>query len=172
MNLDWYKTTFQYSVLGQNLKLNVPHDVFSTQRIDEGTILLLENLPHSAPKTILDMGCGYGALGLPIASQFPNATIDMVDRDLLAVQWSQINARENSLTNVNAYGSLGFRDVKKASYDWILCNVPARIGNPFIEDFIESGRRKLSAEGELRVVVIRDLGPILLEMKERLKWDL
>jgi 16S rRNA (guanine1207-N2)-methyltransferase len=167
----WYKTSFQYSALGANLKLAVPHDVFSTQRIDEGTLLLLEHLPKNEPPTILDMGCGYGALGLPIAAHYPKTKIDMVDRDLLAAKWSHENALANQLSNVNAFGSLGFRDIHQ-TYDWILCNVPARIGNPFIENLIEQGRALLNEGGELRVVVIRDLGPVLLEMKEKNHWPL
>ena len=63
----WFKATLNLSALGQKLQMQIPHDVFSTQRIDEGTLLLLEHLPSREPATVLDMGCGYGALGLPIA---------------------------------------------------------------------------------------------------------
>jgi len=164
VNNPWYKTTFQSSALGSKLTIHIPHDVFSTQRIDEGTLLLLENLPASDPASILDMGCGYGALGLPIAARYPRAKIDMVDRDLLAVEWSRINAEANALKNVRAYGSLGFRDVEQ-NYDWILCNVPARIGEPFIKNLIRLGCARLNPGGELRVVVINDLAPMVGEMK-------
>jgi len=93
----WFKTTFNLSVLETKLDLQVPHDVFSTMRIDEGTLLLLNNLPATEPTTVLDMGCGYGALGLPIAAHYPHAHVEMVDRDLLAVEWSQINAQAHKL---------------------------------------------------------------------------
>ncbi len=170
----WYKTTFQWKDRnGLSLSLRVPHDVFSTQRIDEGTLLFLEHLPKGNPKSILDMGCGYGALGLPIAARYPEAIVDMVDRDLLAVKWSSINANENNLKNVNAFGSLGFRDLSNdAQYDWVLCNVPARIGQPFIRNLIEEGCAKLNAGGVLSVVVIRDLGTILEEMAKENEWPL
>jgi 16S rRNA (guanine1207-N2)-methyltransferase len=160
----WYKATFQYDIFGKRLSMHIPHDVFSTQRIDEGTLLLLENLPDSKPKSILDMGCGYGALGLPIAAIHPETHVDLVDRDLLAVEWSKKNAAANSLGNVNAFGSLGFRDVR-GKYDWILCNVPARIGEPFIKNLIHHGCARLNPGGELRVVVINDLIPFVNEMK-------
>ncbi len=164
MNDPWYKSTFQYSALGKNLKIGIPHDVFSTQRIDEGTLLLLDHLPETNPSSILDMGCGYGALGLPIAAVYPEAKVEMVDRDLLAVAWSEKNALLNSLNNVHAYGSLGFRNIQ-GKYNWILCNVPARIGEPFIKNLIHLGCSKLNHGGELRVVVINDLAPIVSEMK-------
>ncbi len=163
----WYKASFNLEVLGVQLKLDVPHDVFSTLRIDEGTLLLLNHLPLKPPKTVLDMGCGYGALGLPIAARYPDAQFDLVDRDLLAVKWASKNAEKNQLSNVTCFGSLGFRDLPSQSthsYDWILCNVPARIGKPFIQNILEEGRARLSPEGELRVVVILDLIPMLKEI--------
>ena len=170
----WYKTTYHYEALGTKLALDVPHDVFSTQNIDEGTLLLLNHLPDSTPSTILDMGCGYGALGLPIAARYPDAALTLVDRDLLAAEWSKRNAEKNTLKNVDAYGSLGFQNLKSETqkFDWILCNVPARIGNPFIQNLMELGSQKLNPGGELRIVVIRDLGPVLLEMKAARNWDL
>ncbi|MGK5087486.1 methyltransferase [Bdellovibrionota bacterium FG-2] len=172
-NDPWYKTSLSYGSLGQaRLRLDVPHDVFSTLRVDEGTLLLLEHLPKNQPHKILDMGCGYGALGLPIAAKFPGAQIEMVDRDLLAVAWSAKNAEQNQLSNVVAYGSLGYRDLKTQGryYDWILCNVPARIGRPFIKSLLEQGRERLTLSGELRVVVIRDLAPLMVELGEELHW--
>ena len=168
----WYKSTFVYHALGCELSIQIPHDVFSTQRIDEGTLLLLDHLPPEEPKTFLDMGCGYGALGLPIAAKYPGALVEMVDRDLLAAKWSGLNAEKNKLTNVHAYGSLGFRDVKGSNYDWILCNVPARIGRPFIKNLMELGSFKLSETGEMRVVVINDLAPVMKELGAEASWPL
>jgi 16S rRNA (guanine1207-N2)-methyltransferase len=159
----WFKTTFRHSALGKNLLLQVPHDVFSTQRIDEGTLLLLDHLPSTLPKSVLDMGCGYGALGLPIAATFTDAQVDMVDRDLLAAAWSGKNAETNQLKNVRAFGSLGFSNIDR-KYDWILCNVPARIGEPFIQNLIHLGSSQLNEGGELRVVIINDLLPFFSEM--------
>jgi 16S rRNA (guanine1207-N2)-methyltransferase len=168
----WYKSTFVYGALGAELSIQIPHDVFSTQRIDEGTLLLLDHLPEHEPKTVLDMGCGYGALGLPIAAKYSNAKVEMVDRDLLAAKWSQLNAEKNKLANVEAYGSLGFRDVRGSTFDWILCNVPARIGRPFIKNLMELGCEKLGAGGELRVVVINDLAPTMKELQAEANWPL
>jgi len=162
----WYKETLRVSALGVSLKLAVPHDVFSTVKIDEGTHLLLGALPGRAPLAVLDVGCGYGALGLPVAAKFRDAHVDLIDRDLLAVEWSRANAESNGLANVKAQGSLGFQNFPPSTlYDWILCNVPARIGRPFIEHLLLAGRARLSSEGELRVVVIRDLAPLMEEIR-------
>lgn len=162
-----FKTELSASLLGSKFTFQVPHDLFSTQQIDEGTILLLKNLTKTPPSWVLDMGCGYGALGLPIARLFPQTQIHLVDRDLLAVKWCQINAAQLRLSNTQIYGSLGFRDLQaspeKASlkFDWILCNMPARIGEKFIENFLTEGLTHLTENGEIRTVVISDLVPIL-----------
>lgn len=169
----WYKATYTFDQGGVRLQLRVPSDVFSTQRIDEGTLLLLENLAEGAPpSTILDVGCGYGALGLPVAARYPGARLELIDRDLLAAHWSADNARANGLTNVDAHGSLGFRDVKGATFDWILCNVPARIGRPFIWQLVEEGRARLNPGGDLRLVVINDLMTTLQELAFEGGWPL
>jgi 16S rRNA (guanine1207-N2)-methyltransferase len=174
------KARYSIPFEGRKLEFDVPHDVFSTQRIDEGTLLLLSHLPVGAqdiqPKRILEMGCGYGALGLPIALKYPEADVELVDRDLLAVEWCQHNANLNKLHFApgSIRGSLGFRDVSHGSWDWILCNVPARIGDRFIEHLVLEGCRRLSESGKLILVVISDLSTTLrrLHGQHRLKGGL
>src|SRR5690606_3714524 len=112
------------------------------------------------PSSVLDLGCGWGALGLPIARAYADAACLLVDRDALAAHWSALNARSMGLANVVARPSLGYRDVE-GRFDWVLCNVPARIGAQAIEYIVGAGAALLSEAGELRVVVIRDLDPVM-----------
>ena len=164
------KTRLTEHALGLQLALDVPCDVFSTQRIDEGTLLLLQHLPARAPRTLLEVGCGYGALGLPICARFPEVKALLLDRDLLAVAACAHNAAELGMANARVVPGLGFRDLPEgeAAFDWILCNVPARIGPAFIGHLLQAGRALLAEGGELRVVVIRDLdASVLAEAKAR-----
>src|SRR5437870_3421770 len=78
------RTQLIVKALGLALALDVPADVFATHALDAGTRLLLRNLPGRAPASFLDLGCGYGALGLPVAARHPQARALLVDRDLLA----------------------------------------------------------------------------------------
>ena len=143
---------------GVALPLDVPADVFATHAIDEGTLLLLRNLPTGRPGSLLDLGCGYGALGLPVAARFPEARAVLVDRDLLAVRAAAHNARALGLANVEARPGLGYRDLPEgARFDLVLCNVPARIGPRGVAYLLEAGRSLLTPGGGLRAVVIRDL---------------
>jgi 16S rRNA G1207 methylase RsmC len=140
--------------LGQSLTLDVPWDVFASQGVDDGTLLLLQHLPERAPASVLDLGSGYGALGLPVAARFPEARCLLVDRDLLAVRASAHNARALGLRNATAQPGLGYRELDRQRFDWVLCNVPARIGPRAIRYLLEGGR---ALGAETRVVVIHDL---------------
>lgn len=140
--------------LEQTLSLDVPWDVFASQAIDEGTLLLLEHLPAGEPRSVLDLGCGYGALGLPVAMRWPKARCLLVDRDLLAVAASAHNARALALDNVEARPGLGYRELAHERFEWVLCNVPARIGPRAIRYLLEGGR---ALGAQVRAVVIRDL---------------
>jgi SAM-dependent methyltransferase len=138
--------------------LEVPWDVFSSQRIDDGTLLLLQHLPASAPHAMLDLGCGYGALGLPVAARWPSARCVLIDRDLLAVAAARHNAGALGLRNVEVRPGLGYRDLAHERFDLVLCNVPARIGPRAIRYLLEGGR---ALGAEVRAVVIRDLAEVV-----------
>lgn len=144
--------------LGQTLSLDVPWDVFASQGIDDGTLLLLQHLPEGEPRSVLDLGCGYGALGLPVAARWPRTRCLLVDRDLLAVAASAQNAAALGLRNVLARPGLGYRDLEGERFDWVLCNVPARIGPRAIRYLLEGGR---ALGATTRAVVIRDLCPVV-----------
>src|SRR5207237_8404196 len=104
------------------------------------------------------LGWGYVAVGLAIAARWPFARSLLVDRGLLAVAASAHNARALGLANVEVRPGLGYRDLAGERFDWVLCNVPARIGERAIRYLLEGGR---ALAGETRVVVIRDLAPVV-----------
>jgi len=141
------------------LSLDVPWDVFSSQAVDEGTLLLLRHLPSGPPASLLDLGCGYGALGLPVAARWPSARCVLVDRDLLAVAAAAHNASALGLGNVEVRPGLGYRELAGERFGWVLCNVPARIGPRAIRHLIEGGR---ALGAEVRAVVIRDLSAVVV----------
>jgi ribosomal protein L11 methylase PrmA len=165
-------TNVSARLLGRRFRFVTAPGLFSAERIDDGTRLLLEHLPQTAPASVLDVGCGYGALGLPIASRFPDAAVLGVDRDLLAVETALGNAGLATLTNVRGQGSLGYRDIGDVRFDWIVCNVPARIGAEAIRYLLGAGATRLSTSGELRVVVINDLVPTVDRIRDAEKWDI
>lgn len=165
-------TTVSAELLGTRFRFRTAPGLFSADRVDDGTKLLLAHLPARPPRKVLDVGCGYGALGLPVAALHPTAQFVLVDRDLLAVDAAASNAKSAGLGNVRCLPSLGYRDVSPDPFDWILCNVPARIGTEAIRYLLGAGAARLTAEGELRVVVIRDLGPVVEAIGQEEQWPI
>lgn len=156
------RPTLSAELLGRRFRFDTAPGLFCADRIDDGTKLLLAHLPARPPHSVLDLGCGYGALGLPVAAAHPHANVLLVDRDALAAEYARRNAVTNGLPNVQARPSLGFVETGDEPFDWILCNVPARIGDRAMYAFLDGGRGRLTERGELRVVVIRDLGPAVV----------
>ncbi len=162
------KSKLRFSWHDVQLELHAPHSVFSSTWIDRGTLLLLENLPPGEPRAFLDLGCGYGAPGLPIAARFPRSRGLLVDRDLLAVEYCRQNARAHAIANVEVIGSLGYRDIPPVwgPFDWIVVNFPARAGEKVMDLFLEGGLRRLAPGGEMRIVVIGPLAPVVKKVAE------
>lgn len=165
-------TQITSELLGTSFRFSAAPGLFSSDRVDDGTRLLLEDLPAFEPKRVLDLGCGYGALGLPVAARYPNARCLLVDRDTLAAEYSRRNAATHALSGVEARPSLGYRDLGDERFDWVLCNVPARIGEDAIRYILGEGARLLSPGGELRVVVIRDLARVVEAIEAKERWGI
>jgi 16S rRNA (guanine1207-N2)-methyltransferase len=139
--------------------------VFSREELDEGTRLLLRHFPRIGPgaKTIIDLGCGNGILGLAAARRAPEADVYCVDESFMAV-WS---ARESF--RINELGGRGFfltgdglEDFEKASADLILFNPPFHYQNAQTMEIaltlFDQAKAVLKPEGELWVVANRHLG--------------
>jgi 16S rRNA G1207 methylase RsmC len=139
MNDPYYKKQIEYSLKGQDFKFDTSQMLFSTFEVDLGTQFLLRNMLDKLeqPTSILDLGCGSGVIGIVLARFFPQAQVILSDKDLLAVRYSRHNANLNHTTNVSVVGSVGIENVADHSYDLIISNIPAKVGDEAIEkDFI------------------------------------
>jgi 16S rRNA G1207 methylase RsmC len=127
-----YKKTLELAAYGSRLRFHVAHDLFSSFDVDAGTRLLLRTVHESeealAAERVLDLGSGYGPLGLMLRSWRAERAVHLVDRDLAAVDYTAWNAEENGLRDAVTYASLGYDDVRESDFDLILSNVPAKAG--------------------------------------------
>jgi len=98
-------------LLGATLQFHSTWGLFSPRAIDDGTLLLLDHLQVASDEVALDLGCGYGPLGLAIASQCPAGQVHLVDKDFVAVDYTAANAKRNALRNTHVYLSNGFSAV-------------------------------------------------------------
>ncbi len=146
------------NVWGHWLELTSGSGVFAQGRLDTGTgVLLREVPPPEAAREVLDLGCGYGVIGLAVALAVPEANVTAVD----------VNERALLLANENAerLGLAGrFRAVlpdevdPEASYDEIWSNPPIRVGKDALHDLLLQWLPRLRPDGRAVMVVGKNLG--------------
>jgi len=165
----YMKKKVQLKLRDVKLTLDVSQSLFSSHHIDTGTRHLLNALnprKTEAFHKVLDLGCGYGPIGLTMARRYPKSTVHMVDRDALAVEFARENARRNELANVRAYGSLGYEHVEDRDFDLVATNIPGKAGEDVITTMLRGAQRILNPEGEVAVVVVSPLIPLVTALLE------
>ena len=132
--------------------------VFSRRGIDFGSSLLLKTICiKENAKTILDVGCGYGTLGITLGLTNPNLIVDMVDVNLRALDLARKNALANSVTNVNIYESNMYEHVEK-NFDMIVTNPPIRAGKKIVHGIILDAYDHLNDGGSMWCVIQKKQG--------------
>lgn len=152
----YFKKTVSYNYRGHNLQFNVSQALFSSQDIDIGTQRLLRTLTSekfNVFSKLLDLGCGYGPIGIALKTIYPQGIVHMVDRDALALDYSRKNAELNNLRDIKIYSSLGYDDIVETDFDLIVSNIPAKVGNPILSYILQDAKFYLKPEGRVAVVV-------------------
>ena len=150
--------TIEIKVKQTTLKLETDRGVFSKTGLDYGTRVLLENVELSSePLKVVDMGCGYGPIGLYIAKTYPNAIVYMTDINLRAIDLAIKNSRMNQLKNVAINQGFLFEHILE-EVDIVLTNPPIRAGKQTIFTLYEQAFQKLKTGGLLYVVIQKKQG--------------
>jgi 16S rRNA G1207 methylase RsmC len=160
------QTTYQHR--GHTFTFDIGHTLFSSFEVDEGTDVFLRFVQTSNARTILDLGCGYGPIGIILATLCPNAQVVMVDKDLLAVRYANINIAHNKVTNATVVGSVGLESVPELPYDLIVSNIPAKVGDVAIEqEFLLAPYERLQPGGDYWFVVVSGLNHLIPRLGQR-----
>ena len=148
----------QYYFKNIVLKFTSDAGVFSKGGIDFGSSLLLKTLIiKNNNSRILDVGCGYGPIGITIAKMNKNAYVDMVDVNLRAINLAKKNAVKNDVNNVNIFESNAYQNVENM-YDVIVTNPPIRAGKQVVHNIILGGYDHLNDGGSLWCVIQKKQG--------------
>lgn len=153
------RTSITFSLNERSIRLTTDAGVFSKKEVDFGTRTLLG--VFEAPSVhgdFLDVGCGYGPIGISLALQFPDKLIHMIDVNERAIQLAKENAKVNNVQNVEIYESDGFGSVKSIEFAAILTNPPIRAGKKVVHDILTQSHAHLVHEGELWVVIQKKQG--------------
>jgi len=149
----WHE--FIVELRGQTLQLRSLPGVFAYDRLDQGTRLLLETITPPVGMRVLDIGCGYGVIGL-LGGKLGAAQVDLIDVNLLAVAAAAENIARNRVDGARAFASDGVPPDRADRYDLVLTNPPFHVGKAvdyeIARAFVAQTRRALRPGGQLVLV--------------------
>ena len=149
--------TIHVSLAGRELDVTTAGGVFSPDRLDAGTAVLLNNMPPVPPGgNLLDLGSGWGPISLSMALAAPHATVWAVDVNERALDLVRRNAKALGLTNVNA--SLPGDVPADVMFRTIRSNPPIRVGKDELHGLLEKWIPRLDERSDAWLVVQRNLG--------------
>lgn len=155
-NVESKEVTTHSEINGNLYTFKTDNNVFSKKGLDFGTRTLLENIDiKNINGDVLDFGCGYGPIGIYIASN-TSSNVDMIDINSRALNLARDNANINGV-NVNIFFSNIYSNVTK-KYDYIITNPPIRVGKKMLYEILIGAREYLKKEGHLIFVINKDQG--------------
>ncbi len=146
------------SLCGKQFEFVTASSVFSKRRIDTGTRLLIESMVLPDHGRILDVGCGYGVVGIAASALKPASKVVMTDVNMRAVHLARENAERNGVDNVEVrYGFL-YEPVEGLSFDVVLSNPPVSAGMDIVKSIINQAPRIMTAKATLQMVIKSKIG--------------
>ncbi|MFS0820987.1 class I SAM-dependent methyltransferase [Bacillus sp. 1P02SD] len=162
------RKTQDFVLRGYTFSFTSDSGVFSKNEVDFGSRLLIEEF--RAPEIdgpFLDVGCGYGPIGLALAKVHNERSVEMIDVNERAIELAKTNAEMNKITNVDIHQSDLFTDVEKRGFAAIISNPPIRAGKKVVHHILEESYQYLVPGGELWVVIQKKQGaPSAIEKLE------
>ena len=150
---------WKFTLLGFEFKFETDAGVFSKSEVDFGSRVLIDTFEMPEVEgDVLDVGCGYGPIGLSIAKANPERFVHMLDVNTRALQLAEKNASVNGVQNVRIFESDGLSNVGDVKVAAILTNPPIRAGKETVFRFYDGAFEKLVSGGELWVVIQKKQG--------------
>ena len=137
---------------GKILHFQVDQGVFASHGLDPGTALLIESFTPGESDRILDLGCGWGPIGIAAARAAPKGHVVLTDVNHRAVQLARRNLRRNDIENAEVRSGALYAPVQEERFDLILSNPPYHVGREAILALLEGAAAHLNDGGALLVV--------------------
>ncbi|MFC6201322.1 class I SAM-dependent methyltransferase [Lactiplantibacillus nangangensis] len=151
---------WNFEIFNHDFKFTTDNGVFSKRTLDYGSRTLLAAFePTDLPAgPILDLGTGYGPIGMALAYQSPERQVDMVDVNELALNLARKNTSLNQITNVQIFTSDCYEQVTTTDYAAIVTNPPVRAGKAVVDAMLAGANDHLTVGGTLTVVLQKKQG--------------
>jgi 16S rRNA (guanine1207-N2)-methyltransferase len=144
--------TIRFDDGGRTYRFRTAPGVFSRGGVDRGTRLLLEAVEPAEARSILDLGCGYGPIGIVLAGRAPRARVTLIDINPRAAALAAANIRDNGVPNAEARAGDGLAPVGGARFDLILLNPPIRAGRAVVVRLLREAQAHLAPGGRFYLV--------------------
>ncbi len=156
-NLTSNQIEISYYIRGNVMTFLSDNGVFSKNQVDFGSSLLIKTLPKIETKKVLDVGCGYGPVGLTIAKLNPQCMVQMVDVNERAMSLAKKNMVLNKIENAEIFASNIYENICE-KYDLIVTNPPIRAGKKVVWDITLGAVEHLNQDGEMWCVIQKKQG--------------
>uniref|UniRef100_A9A678 Methyltransferase small n=1 Tax=Methanococcus maripaludis (strain C6 / ATCC BAA-1332) TaxID=444158 RepID=A9A678_METM6 len=138
---------------GKKYSFNTDSGVFSPKKIDKGTIILVEELEFLKSDDVLDVGCGYGVIGISIADEVNSVTMTDVNNRSVSLTRKNVKLNGKSEKNIEVFQGDLYEKVKNKKYSVIISNPPIKAGKDLIHKIISKGYELLNENGSIWVVI-------------------
>lgn len=138
-----------------NMKFKTSNEVFSPNNVDKGTLAMLSVVEFDGNDKVLDLGCGYGIVGIFFAKAIDPVDVVMTDIDNKAVELARENIVLNDVQGIRLYQSDGFKDINEKDFTIVLSNPPYHVDFSVPKEFIEKGFNRLAVGGRMYMVTKR-----------------
>lgn len=147
------ESTISGMLRGKRFSFKTDSGVFSPKKIDKGTIILVEELELSKDDDVLDVGCGYGVIGISIADEVNSVTMTDLNNRSVGLTRKNIKLNGKSEKNIEVFQGDLFEKVSNKKYSVIISNPPIKAGKELIHKIISKGHDLLNENGSIWVVI-------------------
>ena len=143
------------TIQGQALTFETHPTLFSPTQLDKGTLAMLSHITFTASDKVLDLGCGYGAVGIIAAKHMPTANVFMSDNNKTAIEYATRNAAANNVSGIQIIRSNAYDNINQTNFTIIASNPPYHADFAVPKLFIEKGFNRLAIGGKFYMVTKR-----------------
>ncbi|HLN89569.1 MAG TPA: methyltransferase, partial [Candidatus Binatia bacterium] len=146
------------NLCGKSFEFLTASSVFSKRKVDCGTRLLIESMVLPEAGCVLDIGCGYGAVGIAVAKLKPTLRVVMTDVNARAVRLAKKNITLNRVTNAEVRYGFFYEPVDDLRFNSVLSNPPVSAGMETVKAIVAGASKVMASNSDFQMVIRSKIG--------------